>query len=195
MGIPLNLKFSEFSTRTKCFPPSPAWTSTGWNIVLMHTWHMMELAWSFMATKFATRDGSPTQAKVLWIQEICTQLWHNYEIIAGKKITRNIIWDMTLTICYICFNKKQVQQLIHNNKTTMSSLYLLFVLFVWMFICKQHMFSHITHTSTNLYLDIPLTFSPAQKAVFPVRWFRKSLEPPHPWSSESAPHILWSFGP
>lgn len=76
---------SEFSTRTKCFPPSPAWTSTGWKIVLMHTWHMMELAWSFMATRFATRDGSPTPAKVLWIQEICTQLWHNYEIIAGKK--------------------------------------------------------------------------------------------------------------
>ena len=117
----------------------------------MHRWNMMELAWSFMATRFATGDGSPTPAKVLWIQEICTQLWHNYEVIAGKKITRNIIWDMTLTICYICFKKKQVQQLIHNDKTTMSSLYPLVCAFL--FECSfasNNMFSHITHTHTPL---------------------------------------------
>ena len=162
----------------------------------MHRWNMMELAWSFMATRFATGDGSPTPAKVLWIQEICTQLWHNYEVIAGKKITRNIIWDMTLTICYICFKKKQVQQLIHNDKTTMSSLYPLVCAFL--FECSfasNNMFSHITHTHTFSWI-YPLHF-PLPKRLFPVRFHPvdSSLEPPHPWSSESAPHILWSFGP
>lgn len=124
-----------------------------------------------------------------------TQLW-DYRW--KKKNTRNIIWDMTLTICYICFNKQQVQQLIHNDKTTMSSLYPLVCAFLLECSFASNICFHTSHTLQQtfiwIYIYIPLTF-PLPKRLFPVRWFWKSLEPPHPWSSESAPHILWSFGP
>lgn len=89
------------------------------------------------------------------------------------------------------FQKKQVQQLIHNDKTTMSSLYLLFVLFFLnVHLQATYVFTHHTHTHTHLYLDIPLTF-PLPKRLFPVRWFQFGATSPLIfWKRSSHPVII-----
>lgn len=86
-----------------------------------------------------------------------TQLW-DYRW--KKKNTRNIIWDMTLTICYICFNKQQVQQLIHNDKTTMSSLYPLVCAFLLECSFASNICFHTSHTLQQTFIWIYIYIYP-----------------------------------
>lgn len=126
-----------------------------------------------------------------------TQLW-DYRW--KKKNTRNIIWDMTLTICYICFNKQQVQQLIHNDKTTMSSLYPLVCAFLLECSFASNICFHTSHTLQQTFIWIYIYIytpyiSPAQKAV-PCPLILKKFGATSPlifWKRSSHPVIIRTF--